>query len=244
MAPAQFVPVLDVDLDLAGTLSGADLELARREAIAPAMRIPRGPWSRAELSGLGAGNLGALVVEGLLMRSLTVAGRTTTELLGVGDLLRPGDLEVGFPPVSSRTAWTVLAPVTLALLDRGFTQVVGRYPELLEAITRRTVGRSRALSLQLALGQVPRVDGRLLLLLWMLADRWGRVSADGVLLPLRLTHETLSELVAARRPSVTTALRHLTELGLVERRADGWLLSRTADAHLHELLRVPADAVA
>lgn len=49
--------------------------------------------------------------------------------------------------------------------------------------------------------------------------------ADGVVVPIPLTHELLASIVGARRPSVTTALRSLREEGLVERCEDGsWLL--------------------
>ena len=54
-----------------------------------------------------------------------------------------------------------------------------------------------------------RVDVRLHMLLWHLAARWGRVRSDGTVLRLRLTHAVLADLVAARRPTVTTALSEL-----------------------------------
>ena len=54
-----------------------------------------------------------------------------------------------------------------------------------------------------------RVDVRLHMLLWHLAARWGRVRSDGTVLRLRLTHAVLADLVAARRPTVTTALSDL-----------------------------------
>ena len=57
------------------------------------------------------------------------------------------------------------------------------------------------------------LNRRLLLLLWHLADRWGRVTPDGVRIPLRLTHTLLADLVASRRPSVTTALALLEHEG-------------------------------
>ncbi len=68
-----------------------------------------------------------------------------------------------------------------------------------------------------------RVDVRLHMLLWHLASRWGRVGNEGVSLPLRLTHAVLSELVAARRPTVTSALTQLAkrELGAARRTAAG-----------------------
>ena len=62
------------------------------------------------------------------------------------------------------------------------------------------------------------------MLLWTLAERWGRVGPHGVRLPLSLPHRTLATLVGARRPSVTTALTGLARAGLVERVRDGWLL--------------------
>jgi hypothetical protein len=58
-----------------------------------------------------------------------------------------------------------------------------------------------------------------------LAERWGRVTPDGVLLPLTLSHRMLGQLIGARRPTVSTALGALTRAGEVSRRMDGgWLL--------------------
>lgn len=45
------------------------------------------------------------------------------------------------------------------------------------------------------------------------------------MVPIRLTHETLSLLVGARRPSVTTALGALADRSALERRENGeWVL--------------------
>jgi CRP/FNR family transcriptional regulator, cyclic AMP receptor protein len=66
----------------------------------------------------------------------------------------------------------------------------------------------------------------LLTLFWHLAERWGRVTPDGVLLPLTLSHRMLGQLVGARRPTVSTALGALTRAGEVSRALDGtWLLT-------------------
>jgi CRP-like cAMP-binding protein len=78
----------------------------------------------------------------------------------------------------------------------------------------------------------PRVDVRLHMLMWELAARWGHVSTDGVRLPVRLTHATLAELVAARRPTVTKALGELTDRSLVSWRRDHWLLEGRPPAEL------------
>ena len=69
------------------------------------------------------------------------------------------------------------------------------------------------------------VDDRLLLTLWHLAERWGRVTPTGIVVPLPLGHQRLADLVGAHRPSVTTALGELARAGSISRRDDGnWLL--------------------
>jgi CRP-like cAMP-binding protein len=60
--------------------------------------------------------------------------------------------------------------------------------------------------------------------MWELADRYGTVRKDGVHVPLPMTHQVVSELAAARRPSVSGGLSRLAASGVVERVEDGWLL--------------------
>jgi hypothetical protein len=230
------VAILDVDPDLADGLSEAEREDAQRHLVAPAFELPAGPWVPDELGRQCGDALGVLVLHGVLSRTLTLAGRTTGELLGSGDVLRPWDRDEAPPPVPCDVQWTIHAPVGLAVLDRRFVAAAAHWPQVVTALSRRSVRRSRGLALQLALGQVPRVEGRLLLLFWRLSERWGRMTPDGIVVPLRLTHETLGALVAARRPSVTSALGRLADAGLL-RRGDGvWLLDRGAEQRLAEFL--------
>jgi hypothetical protein len=228
------VSVIDVDPDLAEGLPPAERDAASRRLVAPAFDVPTGSWSpddRPELtSNRQHHTLGVLIVDGLLTRAITLEGRTTGELLGTGDVLRPWAGEDEPPQVSLTVSWWVHAPTRMAVLDRRFLAAAARWPTVIEEIAQRAVRRSHAL------GQVPRIEGRLLLLFWRLSERWGRVTPDGILVPLRLTHETLAALVAARRPSVTSALGRLAESGLVERRDGGWLVHREAADHLAEYL--------
>ncbi|MGO9907166.1 MAG: helix-turn-helix domain-containing protein [Solirubrobacteraceae bacterium] len=62
------------------------------------------------------------------------------------------------------------------------------------------------------------------MLFWHLADRWGRVRNGQTILPLRLTHSVLADLIAAQRPSVSTALSDLASRKIVRPAPDGWLL--------------------
>jgi CRP-like cAMP-binding protein len=80
-----------------------------------------------------------------------------------------------------------------------------------------------------------RVDVRLHMLFWHLATRWGRVRSDGTVLRVRLTHSVLADLVAARRPTVTSALSDLSKRKLVQFVDDGWLLSGEAPGELLEV---------
>ena len=121
--------------------------------------------------------------------------------------------------------WLVLEPSRVALLDERFVVQLAHFPELAGRLFSRAVSRSRQLAVNMAIVHQARVDVRLHLLFWHLADRWGRVRPDGVVVPLRLTHAVLSDLVAARRPTVTSALSELGRRGLLRPVDEGWLLS-------------------
>jgi CRP-like cAMP-binding protein len=102
---------------------------------------------------------------------------------------------------------------------------------VVDALFARSARRQRGLAVRLVVNQLVRLEDRLLLALWALAERWGRVTPDGVLVPMGLTHSALARLVGARRPSVTSALGDLARDRLLERTEDGWLL-RGDPAHL------------
>ena len=60
-------------------------------------------------------------------------------------------------------------------------------------------------------------------MLWELAERHGETQGDDGQLDVPLTHAVLAELVAAQRPSVSTALGSLESRGLPVRGAGaGW----------------------
>lgn len=223
--------LLDVDPGL-----GCVLDPEQRERLAPLLRVRVGTLDVGTLTrpaGPGSGtSLGLLVLEGLLLRDLSVCGRRSAEVLGPGDLLRPW---VGEGPEHALNdtglAWQVVdGPVRVAVLDARASLLIGRFPPLVSELLDRTLARSQFLQYQLALSQIRGIEQRLELLLWQLADRWGRVTLDGVVLPVNVTHEMLGRLIGARRPSVTTALRRLGAAGKVTRRTDGWLLRESAMA--------------
>jgi CRP-like cAMP-binding protein len=220
------VRVLAEDRRLAAQLPPDELTTATQQLVAAEVRVPEGPWRPDGLLGGTPGDLGFLVVDGLLSRELRVGRHGVAELVGRKDILRPWDVDEGSgAPVQHESAWRVLQSTRLAVLDARFAALAGRFPPLIAELLSRTLRRSRDLTLLLAITAMPRLDARLLAALWHLADRWGHVGPEGTLLPVRLTHETLAGLVGAQRPSVTTALRTLERRGALRRDArGGWIL--------------------
>jgi CRP/FNR family cyclic AMP-dependent transcriptional regulator len=148
-------------------------------------------------------------------------------VLGRGDLVPPSDDHHADALVPTSVEWTVLEPLAVALLDERFLLTVRRWPELVAALFERIAAQEDRRGTHRALSQLPRVEDRLHALLWMLAERWGRVTPAGVTLHMRLTHELLGQLIGAKRPTVSLAVKELEARGAVVRRADGtWLLQR------------------
>src|SRR4051795_1133961 len=219
------IRLLEAQPDLGEGLSPADEADARRHVVAVLEDVPAGQWEPTGGYAPDPAFIGLLVIDGTLSRDVELGGRRCSELLGPGDLLRPWDYDDGdAASVPSESAWSVLEPARVAVLDGRFARVACRYPELVAGLIGRTLRRSRWLSILLTISSMPRVDARVLALFWHLADRWGRVTIDGVVVPVRLTHDMVGRLVGAHRPSVTTALSELSRSDRISRLPHGWLL--------------------
>jgi CRP/FNR family cyclic AMP-dependent transcriptional regulator len=216
--------VLDEDGELADLVPRAQLQTARQASLANVVDVPSGWWDARIDADRAREGFGLLVLGGVLVRRVGFAGRFGAELLAEGDLLRPweydGDETIGF-----ETTWRVLAGSRMAVLDGIWTERMARYSRVGPALAGRALQRARRLVSMMAISQQPRLDERLWMLFWELADRHGRVHSDGVYLDLPLTHEVLSHLVAARRPSVSGALTKLADQGRVVREGRRWVLT-------------------
>jgi CRP/FNR family transcriptional regulator, cyclic AMP receptor protein len=137
------------------------------------------------------------------------------------------------PLLWQHVRWQVLAETRLAVLGRAFGAALSRYPEVNSMLLERLDGRAERHATTKAMAQLNSVDRRLLALFWHLAEDWGRMTSEGIVIPLTLSHRLLGELVGARRPTVSSALATLSRDGkLIRRSDDSWLLADEPDGTL------------
>jgi len=214
------VRVLEHDPDLLEGLDAESAEAARAHAVAPTLVLGPGHWTPPPAERCER-VLGLLVLEGLMTRGVTINGVPCPELLGQGDVLRPWDEPADLLERHGATTWRILQPVTLAVLGAPFVETIRRWPWITQALLSRSVNRTRWLALQMAVPQIRRADDRLRLLFGDLAARWGRVTPEGVVLPLPLTNQLLAQLACLRRPTVSSTMTRFAETGEVVRRPSG-----------------------
>jgi CRP/FNR family transcriptional regulator, cyclic AMP receptor protein len=204
----------------------ADPEVAGAASVAETEWLEVGDWEPGSTGRIDKrGHFGLLVLEGAFIRRVELGPRDALELLGPGDIGRPWVSFGGDSSISLAGRWRVLQRARLAHLDRRFAARMAPWPEVAAAIMDRVMRRQRFLAMHVALSQMPKLQTRLRVLFWYLADRCGRVTSDGVVVDLPLTHELIAGLAGARRPGVTTALGELTRAGELGRRRDGrWVL--------------------
>jgi CRP/FNR family transcriptional regulator, cyclic AMP receptor protein len=164
-----------------------------------------------------AGPRFAVLRAGVVLKVTTLRDRDVVELLGPGDVLdlRPDDEPCTLPTTTSHE---VLRRAALA-------PVPATGEALHAAVQAQLAAQCRRASAHLAALSLPRVEDRLHAVFCDLADRFGRVRPDGLVIDLPLTHRLLGRLVGARRPTISLALRVLADAGVLDRREDGaWVL--------------------
>ena len=238
---SETVRLLEADPDLGALLTGPRRDEAERDLTVRRHDVPAGTWDVERL-------------ERRLARPRRAAAARRRPLARAGGR-RPGERRAARPrrpraPVADRQprqpaarrgrvvgpdrrstwrSWTAASPPTSRATRRSPPCCFDRLGE-----------RSVRLGTTQAISQLTRVDRRLRALFWHLAERWGRVSSQGVIVPLALTHRILGQLVGARRPTVSTALAELAEREELVRRPDGSWLLRGDPPNAQTLARRPA----
>jgi CRP/FNR family transcriptional regulator, cyclic AMP receptor protein len=221
MPRTETVQLLEADPGLMAALSRAQLEAVASIRVT-LTRLDPGVWT-PERTQPDPGHLGFLLLDGLMTRELAISRGRGIELLMAGDLLRPWQEDAAS---FDEARWRVLEPVGIAELSPDVGAQLCRFPALVEVLVARVMQRCRSLAAFAAIQSITGLEDRLVALFWHLAERDGRRTDEGVLVPLELTHKILAKLIGARRPSVTVALRGLSVDGRVARlNGEGWLLS-------------------
>jgi hypothetical protein len=223
-ARAVWCSLLEVDPDLGRLLDDVSRQRAYHELRVVRRTLMRGVWDVRGFEGAENDNLGLLMLDGVIAREVVLGTEVSTELLGPGDLLRPWSSDAA-PLADVTVRWNALTDVSVALLDRNFATRAAPYPGVGGLLLARVEARAQRLATARAISQLKRVDQRLVAMFRHLCDRWGRVTVSGTVLPLCISHRMLAELVGARRPTVSSAMKDLARRGVVNRQADGsWLL--------------------
>jgi hypothetical protein len=230
-ARAVWCSLLEVDPDLGRLLDDVSQQRAYRELRVVRRTLTRGVWDVRGFEGADDDNLGLLMLDGVIAREVVLGAVVSTELLGAGDLLRPWSSDAA-PLADVTVRWNALTDIQVALLDRGFAARAASYPGVSSLLLARVEARAQRLATARAISRLKRVDERLEAMLRQLCERWGRVTVDGTVLPLRISHRMLAELVGARRPTVSSAMTDLARRGAVTRRPDGSWLLRSGEAEI------------
>lgn len=204
---------------------GAQLSAVERE-LAGRLTVPvvTPPHRQLDLPALLAEHdaFAAVLVDGMLLHRVAIGGQPGMRLLGPGDML--GRSAGPISGLVSGSAYRASGPLRLALLDDRVLLAGTRFPRLFAGLQTRLGDQHERLMAQLVICQLPRVQDRVLAVMWLLAETWGRVTASGTVLPLVLTHDAIGELIGARRSTVTLALKELAERGALFRQDGEWLL--------------------
>jgi CRP/FNR family transcriptional regulator, cyclic AMP receptor protein len=230
LSPSLYTYLLDADDDLAQEFDVRMRLAARQVATARVLDADVGECDlTAWFNAVGSG-LGLLVLDGLIAIDARVGSRTATELVGPGDLLQPSR-PLAEDLLERTDSYRALSATRFALLDAEFAERVRPWPQIVQTLLTRAGRRIADLDVLRAITSQPRLEARLVLLLWHLAARWGRVEPTGVRVSLPLTHRMLGQLVGAERPSISHALGRLADAGVVTGTAGDWHLHGTVAEH-------------
>ena len=216
------VAVLGADPELAEAVPEPELPRAQRALWAASISFPAGPVDLAEAS-LPPTVFALLLLKGVLTRQTPLTDRSMIELLLAGDIVSPWP---PFPTIPlTETRLIALDDVRLAVLDHRFMKAAAIWPALMVTVHRRLNDQQHRLATHGAICQLPRVEQRVMAVMWLLAARTGTVTVRGTELPVKLTHEALAQLTGSRRPTVSLAIKLLRQHGHLARRDTGmWLL--------------------
>lgn len=224
------IRLVDLVPEFAAEIPEADRAMAGRVLVAPLLGGRDEDLARV-FATPGLDPFDFIVVDGVVLKETTLNARSALEVLTAGDVLAPPLTRRRQNASAAVSRYLAHGPVRLAVLGPRFREAARRWPGLSDVLHDRLGQQTHRASMHMAMLHIARVDDRVLALFADLAERTGRMTADGIVVEMPLTHELIGRLVGSRRPTVTLALRELAEAGRLDRREDGsWLLAPDAAA--------------
>src|SRR5437763_4087669 len=215
------IRLLEIEPDLLQFLSSDDRD--RLESITLAVGQLPGGQSLALSECLAEQRaFGAIVHTGMVLHDLQLGAQPGIRLVAPGEVVSLRQAPAS--PMLATSSYRAIPDTTLVLLRSDFLLASRQAPGLVVGLQSRVAEQLERLATQLVICQLPRVEDRLLAMMWLLAESWGRVTPSGTTLPLSLTHELLGAMIGARRPTVTLALGELADRGALVHQDRGWLL--------------------
>jgi CRP-like cAMP-binding protein len=231
-APWRTMSLVRADPSFLTAVPAEDRRLAERALTAVRHDLTAGRWDPETLVPAGGQRpLAALILEGVICHEVHLGGRVSTQLLGPGDYFRPWqEVDTALP---CSTTWACAGNVSVGVLDDRFLTAARRWPHLVGLVYDRLNDQLDNAARRAAMCGLSRVDDRVLALFWYLADRWGIVRPEGIVIDFPLTHELIGRLIGAKRPTVSLALSALAAENFLKRdQAGAWTLSHESVAAL------------
>jgi CRP-like cAMP-binding protein len=228
LSRAPGIALASVWPEIEDLIPAEDREIAARVLVAPLLTSANEDLSRLMVAAAPTA-FDFLVAEGVVLKDTVFAARSALELLGPGDVLAPPLSAARQLESRAVSRYIAHGRASAAVLDRRFAQAARRWPGLSELLHDRIGRQAHRASMQLAMLHQSRAEDRIMSLFVDLAERFGRVTADGVIVDIDLTHELIGRLVGAQRPTVSLGLTVLGSTGdLVRLDTGGWRIAARA----------------
>jgi CRP/FNR family transcriptional regulator, cyclic AMP receptor protein len=223
--PLSEVSLLRVWPDITGSLAPEERGVAERALLAPLVTACDEDLAAA-LAVEPGDAFNFVLVSGTVLKETTLASSSALELLGPGDVLAPPLSATRQLEFRAASRYLALGDASIATLGMRFERVAMRWPQVSGFLHRQIAEQAHRASMHLAMLHMSRAEDRILALFADLGERFGRVTPDGILIDLPLSHELIGRLTASRRPTATIALQNLSQQGLLTRHADNsWKLA-------------------
>jgi CRP/FNR family cyclic AMP-dependent transcriptional regulator len=217
------IPLVTVLPEITALIPASERQLAEQVLHLPRLQV-HGEMADALIGTPTAFDF--IVADGVVLKQTRYAGRTSLELLGPGDVLAPPLTPSRQLEARATSSYQAHGQVSLAVIEDRFRTAARRWPQLSDVLYDRLARQTHRASMHLAVLHIANAEGRVMALFCDLAERFGHVTSDGIMIDVDLTHELIGQLIGSRRPTVSIALEELSTSGTLTRTNNNrWMLN-------------------